>query len=167
MKTILLTGMSGTGKTTVLGELHVRGFETVETDAGDWSEEVWFPEEGRTGWVWREDKITTLLAQPRQTPLFISGTVSNQGKFYNHFDHIVLLSAPAHIILDRVRRRTNNPYGKTDEQGQEILHYLETVEPLLRRGADLEINTADISAAQVAERLAILAKFGSFQSGKP
>ena len=30
-----MTGMSGTGKSTVLAELARRGFETVDTDEGD------------------------------------------------------------------------------------------------------------------------------------
>ena len=36
MASILVTGMSGTGKSTVLAELARRGFETVDTDDGDW-----------------------------------------------------------------------------------------------------------------------------------
>ena len=36
MARVLLTGMSGTGKSTVLEELRRRGFHTVDTDYGDW-----------------------------------------------------------------------------------------------------------------------------------
>ena len=36
MVAVLLTGMSGAGKTSVLAELARRGFETVDTDDGDW-----------------------------------------------------------------------------------------------------------------------------------
>ncbi|UFA50209.1 shikimate kinase [Deinococcus radiophilus] len=157
-KVIFVTGMSGTGKTTVLERLRQLGFETVDTDEEGWGEEVWFPDEGRTGWVWKEKRIAYLLAQPRQTPLFLSGTVSNQGKFYPQFDHVVLLSAPTEVMLERVRERTNNSYGKTADQQAEILEYTRTVEPLLRRGADLEIDTAHASASEVAEQLIQLAQ---------
>jgi hypothetical protein len=44
------------------------------------------------------------------------------------------------VILERVRHRTNNPYGNSSEQQAQILGYLETVEPLLRRGATLELD---------------------------
>jgi shikimate kinase len=64
--------------------------------------------------------------------------VSNRGRFYDRFEHVVLLSAPIHVLLDRVRDRTNNPYGKTPEQQAAIEQYLVTVEPLLRAGATLE-----------------------------
>ena len=37
-------------------------------------------------------------------------------------------------------RRTNNPYGKSPQQRADIERYVETVEPLLRRGASLELD---------------------------
>ena len=39
--------------------------------------------------------------------------VREEAKFYDRFDAVVLLSAPADVILDRIRRRTTNAYGKT------------------------------------------------------
>jgi hypothetical protein len=39
-----------------------------------------------------------------------------------------------------VSTRTIIPYGKTPEQQAEIARYVDTVEPLLRRGATLELN---------------------------
>jgi len=85
----------------------------------------------------------------------VSGTVDNQGRFYGPFDHVVLLSAPLAVLLDRVSSRTTNPYGATSAQRQEITGYVETVEPLLRRGATVELDTtADVSAvADAVEHL--------------
>jgi shikimate kinase len=54
--------------------------------------------------------------------------------------HVVLLSAPLHVLLERVSGRTNNPYGQTPEQRAEIASYLDTVEPLLRRRATVELD---------------------------
>ena len=52
MKRVLLTGMSGTGKSTVIGELRARGYSAVDMDEPGWSED------GPDGdWVWREDHI--------------------------------------------------------------------------------------------------------------
>jgi len=72
----------------------------------------------------------------------VSGTVRNQGKFYPQFDHIILLSAPVSVIVERLASRTNNPYGKHPDELAEVLTYVETVEPLLRRGCTLEIDTS-------------------------
>jgi shikimate kinase len=53
---------------------------------------------------------------------------------------VVLLSAPLAVLLERVTSRTNNPYGKTPEQQAEIERYLDEVEPLLRRGATVQLD---------------------------
>jgi len=58
MRRILVTGMSGTGKSTALAELAQRGFRVVDTDDPPWSE--WSEPDG--GYVWREDLMTDLLA---------------------------------------------------------------------------------------------------------
>ena len=108
----------------------------VDTDYGGWSENP-----DGTGWLWNEERITALLAGHNEGALFISGTVSNQGKFYPMFDAIVLLSAPLEVILERVSSRQNNPYGKTMAEREEIIHYVHTVEPLLRAGSTFEIDT--------------------------
>ena len=57
--------------------------------------------------------MAELLAEDGDPALFVSGCMSNQGKFYDRFDAVVLLSAPAEVILDRIERRTTNDYGKT------------------------------------------------------
>jgi shikimate kinase len=67
----------------------------------------------------------------------MSGTV----KFYPQLTDIILLSAPAEVLEERLRTRTNNPYGKRPGELEEVLGYLETVEPLLRRRATYEIRT--------------------------
>ncbi|WP_337034894.1 AAA family ATPase [Paenibacillus illinoisensis] len=133
---ILITGMSGTGKSTALAELARKGYRVVDTDYGEWSEHT-----DSTGWLWNEERITALLAEHNEGALFISGTVSNQGKFYPFFDAIVLLSAPLEVILERISSRENNPYGKTIAEREEIIHYVHTVEPLLRAGSTFEIDT--------------------------
>lgn len=89
--------------------------------------------------------MTDLLA--RHTDVVVSGTVENQGQFYDRFDHVVLLSAPVEILLERVASRTNNPYGRTVEEQDDIRRYVREVEPLLRRGASLELDARHPVAA--------------------
>ena len=156
MKRVLLTGMSGTGKSTLIRELAARGHKAIDTDSDEWSEWVTVAGDGPAGrtaepdWVWREDRIQRLLSTDDAEVLFISGCKSNQAKFYAQFDHIVLLSAPAQVIVERLATRTNNPYGKHPDELGQVLGYLRTVEPLLRRGASLEVDTS----APVAQVLA-------------
>lgn len=128
--------MSGTGKSTALAALRQRGFDVLDTDEPGWTE--WSDDDG--GYVWREDRIAELLAGDRDRTLFVSGTVSNQGRFYPQFDAVVLLSAPADVLLRRIESRTGNPYGKSAEERDEILRNLAEVEPLLRATCTHELD---------------------------
>jgi shikimate kinase len=147
MKRVLLTGVSGTGKSTLINELGARGYKAVDTDDHGLSELVTVPQDQPTGlgpgkdWVWREDRIQDLLSTHDADVLFVSGCSPNQGKFYPQFDHIVLLTAPAAVIVERLANRTTNPYGKHPDEVARILYLQQTVEPLLRRGAGLEVDT--------------------------
>jgi thymidylate kinase len=139
MSKVLVTGMSGTGKSTALKVLGKHGHHVVDTDADRWSEWITLPD-GTRDWIWCEDAIDELLAHHFQGSLFVAGCKSNQGKFYRHFDHIALLSAPADVLLTRIAARTNNPYGKIPRERELILHYLKVVEPVLRASATIEID---------------------------
>ena len=88
--------------------------------------------------------------------LFISGCVSNQGKFYPRFDVVVLLTAPANVILERVASRETNEFGKRDAERDRILDDLAKVELLLRPGATAEIDTR-APLDQVADALESIA----------
>jgi dephospho-CoA kinase len=146
-----VTGMSGTGKSTALMELERRGFQAVDTDEPPWSE--WSDEDG--GYVWREELIVELLSSENEPTLYVSGTVSNQGQFYSRFDAVVLLSAPAEVLLRRIESRTTNDYGKTNEERRLILSQLAEVEPLLRATCTHEIDATQPIGDVVAQLVEI------------
>ena len=129
--------MSGTGKSSALRALEARGFAAVDTDEPGWT--IWDDEDG--GWLWREDAIADLLDRELPEPaLFVSGTVSNQGRFRSRFDAVVLLSAPAEVLLARLEARTTNDYGKAADERDEVLRHLAQVEPLLRASCTHELD---------------------------
>lgn len=146
MTAILLTGMSGTGKSTALAALADRGHACVDTDEGDWIEQV----DGEP--LWRIEAVDALLGHPRTGTLFVQGTVANQGELYDRFAAVVLLTAPNDVILQRLATRTTNDFGKTPEERERVLDDLEHVEPLLRRGASHVIDT-DRPLADIVDEL--------------
>lgn len=154
MKRILLTGMSGTGKTAVVSELAARGFKAIDTDDG-WSEPL---PDGRQRW--REDAIAELLATEDAPVLFIAGCEQNQVRFHPQFDHIILLSAPSEVMAERLAARTANPYGKAPAELSRILDDLQTVEPRLRRVADHEVRTTISLTEVVATILRLVGEDG-------
>ncbi|MDQ0677323.1 dephospho-CoA kinase [Arthrobacter pascens] len=129
MSRVLITGMSGTGKTTVLHELSRRGYRTIDTDC-----DAWVLPDG----TWDEPRMSALLAS--DSSLVVSGTVENQGRFYDRFAAVVLLSAPVEVLIERVSVRTNNHYGNSETDQPAIRQYILDVEPLLRNGATLELD---------------------------
>lgn len=159
MRRVLVTGMSGTGKSSALAELSRLGFEVVDTDEPGWT--IW--SEAEHGYIWREDQIDQLLAREGEASLFVSGTVSNQGRFYPRFDAVVLLSAPAEVLLNRIETRTTNSYGKRADERELILEHLAEVEPLLRRTCTHEIDASQPLASVVDQ----LAAFGREPSPEP
>ena len=156
MTAILVTGMSGTGKSTALDLLGERGYWVVDTDTDEWSEWVTLPD-GSLDWVWREDAIETLLDEHVDDALFVAGCKTNQGAFYPRFDQIALLSAPAAVLLARIDARTNNPYGKTVDERVLILRHLTEIEPRLRATATIEID-ASAPIIQVVDQLEALVR---------
>ena len=159
MKRILLTGLSGTGKSTLIAALAARGYRAVDADCAaysTWAEPISDPsavgppvEAGRD-WVWREDRIQSLLSTEDTDVLFLGGCAENMGRFLPQFDHVVLLRVPAAVLVDRLRTRTSNPYGKHPDEVARVLGQVETVEPLLRRAAGHEIDTSAPLAEVVA-----------------
>lgn len=161
MKRVFITGMSGTGKSTVIARLAALGHRAIDTDSPAYFE-LAKPDESvraRFGdekdWRWRVDRIAALLDAEDAPALFLSGTSSNQSKFYPRFDHIVLLSAPEPVILERLRTRTTNRYAKDPNELARELRLRPIVEPLLRRSADVEIDTS-APLDEVVARIAAL-----------
>jgi shikimate kinase len=162
MSRVLLTGISGTGKSSALAELGRRGYRVVDTDDPGWREYRKYVEptdELRRGeFLWVEERMTELLDSDDGRSLFVAGGVMNQAKFYDRFDAVVLLSASADVILNRVSRRKTNYYGKTPLERAEILADLVEVEPRLREECTHELDASRPLADTVADLIAIASR---------
>lgn len=160
--TVLITGMSGTGKTAVVHELAARGFAAIDLDTPDWSHWVdAAPDDGLTpvdgqDWVWQEDRVRALLSAPREGTLFISGCAENMSKLYPLIDRIILLSAPIDTIMARLEKRAADGYGHTAEERAKIAELIATIEPLLRAAAHHEVDTSGPAAETVDRILSIV-----------
>lgn len=156
MLRVLLTGVSGVGKSTVVARLADLGHRAVDTDYDGWCapepDAVPPKPTAEPDWVWREDRMRRLLDTADANALFVSGCVPNQWKFYRDFDHVVLLSAPLEVVRRRLESRTGNTYGKSPAELAAALADRQEIEPLLRTGATAEIDTTP-PLDEVMERL--------------
>lgn len=137
MKRVLITGMSGSGKSTVIRELRAMGFHAEDADAGF----AVVDDEGFQ--LWDEPKVTALLDAETTDLLFFAGCEENMVDFLDRFDAIVLLSAPRGVLLERVAQRADNPFGKAAPERERIEFDIAQIEPRLRTLCDIEINTND------------------------
>jgi dephospho-CoA kinase len=147
VKRVLLTGMSGTGKSSVIHALSARGFKAVDTDDG-WCEPL---PDGRQRW--QEDAIGQLLDTEDADVLFVAGCEENQVRFHPRFDLIILLSAPVEVLAERLSSRTTNSFGRAPGELERVLDDLQAVEPLLRKVASHEIRTTKPLGEVVGEVL--------------
>ena len=141
---VLLTGMSGTGKSALVHELRRRGYAAHDADDG-------FAEPRGDGrWGWRADLVADLLSEAPDRLLFFAGCSEEQAEL--PFDYRVVLTAPRDVLVERLRTRTSNAYGRSDDELAQVLVDLVEVEPLLRRSADLVLTTT-VPTAEIADAL--------------
>ncbi len=106
--------------------------------------------------IWDAHKIGDLLRRHRDSNLVISGCYSNQGDFYNYFDHIVLLVAELDVMLARVEKRTAHDFGKDPAERGRIISDHDNVLPLLRKRATTVIDTTNLGIQEVCHEIKVL-----------
>jgi len=121
----LITGVAGTGKSTIARELRRRGYAAYDTEEGfsyyidkQTGERCAYPKEPTQEWydsherVFDEKVLMNLMKKHADEPLFICSITANQAKFYPQFDKLFLLTAPDDVITHRLGTRTNNYFGR-------------------------------------------------------
>lgn len=136
---ILITGIAGTGKTTTLAELQKHGYVVIDLDATGMC--TWkniatgeITEYGTTGrdqkWInehgWYCDILTLkkLLSCIREDKdVFVAGVSENLEDVAKEFDKIFFFNASDDIIKERLLKRTNNHFGKKEDEQEAILSW--------------------------------------------
>lgn len=155
MKKIYITGISGTGKTTIYEELKKKGFHAISLDETEglccWvNKETKEKVEGEVelnrdftskhDWICDTEYLKKLLTEDVDT-VFVLGVASNQDEFLDMFDKVIILQCKPETFLHRLTHRTNNEFGKDKSLQETILGwYKEFEDKMLNRGA-VSINT--------------------------
>lgn len=150
-KSILITGISGTGKTTVSLFLHQEGYKSfsieditgvckminretgVETthDIGSDLETI-----KKHDWICDKRKVGALLQKNKDELIFYTGVCTNLDDLLPFFDKIFLLQVNQKELTRRLNERTNNRFGKSNKVQQWIFdHQIEFEKKLLAKGA--------------------------------
>ncbi len=152
---ILITGMSGVGKTTALAELQKLGYVVIDLDATgicrwknkttqsiveyglDGKDAEWLNEHG---WYCDLETLKTLLSCIREDKyVFVAGMPENIKEFSEIFNKTFVLKADDNAIAKRLGDRTNNHFAKKDDERVFMLKH--TQELLSQIENTTEINT--------------------------
>ncbi len=133
MGNYLITGRSGTGKSTIHKELVSRGYASHDGDSvpqlAGWTDlsigqriESDYPGHdhfGKFDWDWDKLVLKELLSQPGET--FLCGNADNAINFYGLFDKVFILTLPEAEQRRRIMARSEHDYGKDAAVQNEVI----------------------------------------------
>lgn len=100
----LISGLPGTGKSSVCIELQNRGYRAIDADRI-------FGYQDDADWLWDEEKVERIL-DDNSDEVFICGSASNRDKYISKFDKVFILYVDDQTLRHRLLNRTNNNFGK-------------------------------------------------------
>ncbi len=161
---VLITGVSGSGKTTIAAELTERGYKACNMDQAEglsaWvdiatGEVATDNRETVPGWLekydwrWGEQKLHQLLSQNSDT--FFCGSSGNQAQFYPLFDKVFLLEMNDELIQDRIfNYERDHTYGRRPGELETILGYYKSFQDTAK-AAGAEVINPDQPLAKVVD----------------
>jgi len=164
---VLVTGISGAGKSAVCEVLRERGHDAhdmdldgnaawahratgrhwptgvrPDTDAPDWFDQ----------YQWRAvpEKIAALAARAEDHPVFLCGMTNNGDEVWQLCSRVVFLTIDERTLRDRIASRTTNDFGKTATELDAILELHDFVEQQ-HRDAGATIVDATLPLDQVVD----------------
>lgn len=169
MPKYLITGVAGTGKSTVAHELKKRGYAAYDADAGfsyyvdkKTRQKVPHPTTPSFEWyagherIFDETVLEELFNKHANESVFIAAITANQEKYYQDFDKIFLLTADDKTITKRLKMRTTSDFGKHPVDLHRVLSGRPDFDESVRRAGAIEISSVqsiDQAVDQILEHL--------------
>jgi hypothetical protein len=138
----LVEGLSGAGKSSVYEELIRRGYRAISTDRA-WKHPA-DPDTGLGGGpiqsMWDYEKAVRELESTEPDVLFVCGSSRNRDRFLPYFTEIFNLRIDDETMRRRLQERTNNEFGKEQEEVELMLS--------LNRSDEKPAGAIDVDARQ-------------------
>ncbi len=155
MKKIFITGISGTGKTTIAEELKKRGYHAISIDetaglcswrnrktnekfVGDAILNKEFTDTHK--WICDIELLKEHMGTDSKT-VFVLGMASNREEIADLFDKVLLLQCKPETFLRRLNTRTNNSHGRDESIQNHMLEWYEAFESKMLKNGAVSINT--------------------------
>ena len=150
-KRYYITGVSGTGKSTVAEELNKRGIKAIDQDSRVYGLCSWKHNQTKedtrfeygigkefleaNDWYCDIEKLKKLFDSFDET-VFVCGVTANQDDYLNLFDKVFLLQCSPETFSKRIDIRENNQFGKHPSEKEHLLNwYVELEQGLVEKGA--------------------------------
>lgn len=129
-KSILVTGVSGSGKSVLCGELEKLGYKAYDIDDVKGLCRMVHKKTGKPiknqdntnleqvrqhDWICNKRKLKSIMRKNPKGMVFYCGSVSNADELLTLFDKIFLLKAHQRVLSKRLSTRTTNDFGRTRE----------------------------------------------------
>jgi dephospho-CoA kinase len=171
MPLIYITGIAGSGKSTVLEELSNRGFEVYDAD-----EELTAWEHKATrqriaasdhtlttdpkffeeyDWYIDRQGVHDLAKSTSDKTVFLGGSVANESEVWSEFDKVFCLYVDDALLEQRVMNRADKDFGKSEH---ELEHLLTLNREVVRKYSALGAIPIDASMSKSGVVDEILAK---------
>lgn len=130
---VLITGRSGSGKSTICKELKLHGYNSFDSDhvqgLADWIDprtdnitnvDYTKPiDTAQAEWRWNRSVLTKLLETPGD--IFLCGSADNELELHGLFNKVFVLTLPPETQRQRILSRTEHDYGKLPKMQEKIL----------------------------------------------
>jgi broad-specificity NMP kinase len=127
VRSYLIEGVSGTGKTSVCRELRRRGYQAINGDRELSCQGV--PETGEPAdglrhehHIWHVDKVKYLVADQGHAVTFFCGGSRNFSKFIDLFDGVFVLEVDLETLNRRLDERPDDEWGGKQPDRDLIVH---------------------------------------------
>lgn len=101
----LISGLPGTGKTSVCNELLTRGHNAIDADRI-------FGHQSGNDWLWDKSSVEKVTGDTSDETVFICGSASNRDEYIPLFERVFILHVDDATLEHRLRHRSNNNFGK-------------------------------------------------------